>query len=378
MASARSFLEGEHPMGVTAHIEALLEHVTRSNQNQNINGLRLPRNSLLTGSEVIPCDPDDLEKNLHLNHLSGRIDNMESCMHEMVSALNLMHCDSKNMNKELKTHDKELTEISDLLKKKQLIFCNVRLDRTRNAKTVEDQIINFIKRYISHECSEADIESANIIAQQKNGNYRVAVVFERMKNRNLTFVKRANLAKNAQIYVKQDLHEKTIQATRKLNRISKAANARGIPSSVSLNKITINSVTYNLENLDKLPHSYSLEVLSEVRTTSTLAFDSEDHYLSNHFPCKLYIFNKDFLSSEQAYQWAKASYYGNLLVRTKIENARTAIAAQEYGNELPPSKSWDDVKIEAMTEIVTAKFTQNPSLARKLINTPELEFVRPC
>ena len=94
-------------------------------------------------------------------------------------------------------------------------------------------------------------------------------------------------------------------------------------------------------------------------------FREEYEFLSNFYPAKLFFDGIIYDNSESAYQAQKLA----------DPDARKQFAhlyadeAKRMGRKVEVREDWDRVKLKLMREIVEAKFTQNPRLARRLAKT---------
>ena len=319
--------------------------------------------------------PNNYNQDSNIDEIQSKLNKAEDNILKLVSVVDSLNVKNHALQRDILHQEKEVTELYDHVNKRNLIFINVKLDRSRNAQSLRVQVTNYIKKHISEKCNEFDIEDVSITGQLRNGLYRLKVIFARAQHRDFTYINRQKLLKSAQISIREDLHENTVQINRRLNRVNKAAKAKGLHSNIQKDRITINGVTYTNSNLSQLPYNYSLEVLSQKLTKTYIAFAGEDHFLSNRFPCNINVFGSHFISAEHAYQASKAKHHQNMVVLHKIENAKTAISAQEAGNEIPPSTSWDNIKVLVMTDILKSKFVQNPTLMSKLISLPKIEII---
>lgn len=97
-------------------------------------------------------------------------------------------------------------------------------------------------------------------------------------------------------------------------------------------------------------------------------------FLSNLYPCKVIFENIEFKSSEFAYQ------YGKFRKQTEKEKEILTWAMQCPNSSLMAQLShslfswqivpdWNTIKLERMKNVINAKFSQNPELKRKLIET---------
>ena len=98
-----------------------------------------------------------------------------------------------------------------------------------------------------------------------------------------------------------------------------------------------------------------------------LAYD----YLSNFYPAVVEVDGIVYLSSEAAYQAAKCADFSQRRQFSRLASHD----AKKQGRKVAVRSDWDAVKTAEMTRIVRAKFTQNPHLARFLVETGDAELV---
>ncbi len=88
-------------------------------------------------------------------------------------------------------------------------------------------------------------------------------------------------------------------------------------------------------------------------------------FLSNFYESSIELDGIVYRNAEAAYQAMKSS---DSLVRVKFINLSGA-SAKALGKKIELRKDWNDIKLDIMYEIVKAKFIQNPTIAKLLIDT---------
>lgn len=96
-----------------------------------------------------------------------------------------------------------------------------------------------------------------------------------------------------------------------------------------------------------------------------LQFSGEYRFLSNFWIAPVFWEGLLYPSSECAYQAAKSLDPAVRLLFTTM----TPSQAKKAGKTVELRGDWEEVKLQVMYEIVLAKFTQNPSLKEKLLDT---------
>ena len=95
-------------------------------------------------------------------------------------------------------------------------------------------------------------------------------------------------------------------------------------------------------------------------------------FLSNFFSCTVTYNCLNYASSEAAYQAQKTL---NKSERFRISLMVNPHEAKEAGQKFDYRDDWEDVKLDEMYKICTAKFSQNPDLAKLLLETGDEELV---
>lgn len=101
-------------------------------------------------------------------------------------------------------------------------------------------------------------------------------------------------------------------------------------------------------------------------------FRGDYRWLSNFWDCPVKYEDVMYPTSEHAYQAAKTLDRNE---RLKIRNLDTPGKAKRAGKNLEIRSDWEDVKLQVMTDILTDKFSRNPDLAEKLIQTGTADLI---
>lgn len=97
-------------------------------------------------------------------------------------------------------------------------------------------------------------------------------------------------------------------------------------------------------------------------------FSNEYGFLSNFYPSTVYLDGLRYPTVEHAYQASKTNYS---YFRQQISELPASKAAdvKRMGKTLPLRHNWNRIKLSIMEDLVRQKFTRNPVLRRKLIET---------
>ena len=104
---------------------------------------------------------------------------------------------------------------------------------------------------------------------------------------------------------------------------------------------------------------------------NVITIRSPKNVLCNYYPCKMKLYNQQFKSSEQCYQWKFCKHIGRDDLADEILMAMTPEEAKEISSRVPPHLhgTWSRIKIEIMEEILEAKLDSCPEFNRALINS---------
>jgi len=94
-------------------------------------------------------------------------------------------------------------------------------------------------------------------------------------------------------------------------------------------------------------------------------------FLSNFYPCTIYVDKKPFSSVEHAYQAYKTL---DESARELIRKSKTPQEAKKLGRCVQIRPDWVDVRVPLMCSFLTQKF-ENPFLQHMLIETGDAQLV---
>lgn len=96
------------------------------------------------------------------------------------------------------------------------------------------------------------------------------------------------------------------------------------------------------------------------------SFKGEYAFLSNFYPCRIFLDTQEYGSVEHAYQAAKTNDPSE---RERIKRATTAGKAKAMGRTITLRPDWESLKSEVMENLVIDKFSNNKGLAWRLLAT---------
>ena len=120
--------------------------------------------------------------------------------------------------------------------------------------------------------------------------------------------------------------------------------------------------------------------MTQTATSAIRGFQGQHRFLSNFHPAPLVVeleigghtLEAQAPTAEHAYQASKAV---TLQDARAVLRCTTPAEAKRAGRKIPQRPDWEQVKVAIMRRIVSAKFRQNPELARKLLATGNAQLV---
>lgn len=100
-------------------------------------------------------------------------------------------------------------------------------------------------------------------------------------------------------------------------------------------------------------------------------FRGDYSFLSNFYPCWVTYQGQRYKNAEAAFQAAKCA---NPLDRIRFQKYDPA-QAKKAGRRVQLRPDWDAIKTTVMHDVLTAKFTSNPDLTKRLLGTSDRVLV---
>ena len=100
-------------------------------------------------------------------------------------------------------------------------------------------------------------------------------------------------------------------------------------------------------------------------------FKGDYGFLSNFWPCRVWLDNIEYPTVENAFQAAKTT---DKNCRIQFQKIPPGIARKK-GRQIPLRKDWEQIKIGIMLSLVEQKFRYSPSLRQQLKATGNAELI---
>lgn len=95
-------------------------------------------------------------------------------------------------------------------------------------------------------------------------------------------------------------------------------------------------------------------------------------FLSNFWPCRVFLAPHWYPSVEHAYQAAKCANKADALA---IRNAPSAGMAKRLGSKVVLREDWEHIKLEVMADLLWQKFVLDSALRARLLATGDRELI---
>lgn len=280
-------------------------------------------------------------------------------------------------------------ELDVTLRKKHLIITGIAEDPSENTPNeqnvdVENNLLatqNVVFKSLSaiHDTLNFDeIDCAYRIGKKGPKARPILIKFCKESVRDVISKKRFHLKysdETKSTYINDDLPEKVNQQRADMRSVVDHAKSNGVPAKNMGNKIQVGNQTYTHKDLNLLPDGLKLANAKTKQTPKGIAFQGEHSVFSNFYPTQVRFNGKVFPSSEHAYQVDRAEYLGKHDLAKDILFAPTAKLAKKAAGRLGHSKDWDNVKLDRMSQIVSAKFRQNVHLRNELLKTSPAHMI---
>jgi len=104
-------------------------------------------------------------------------------------------------------------------------------------------------------------------------------------------------------------------------------------------------------------------------------FQGEYRFLSNFYPCTVFLDDLDYPSVEHAYQAAKTTDdWERVCIRDLPKAGQAKSYGKDFGNTKPIRCNWREINLEIMRDLLLQKFSRT-DLRRKLLDTGSHELI---
>lgn len=264
--------------------------------------------------------------------------------------------------------------------RQNLVVIGLPEDQTKDTQTLVTEYLRDTLKI-----SNAGIKVAYRIGAEpkENSKYNrpILIKFQKASFRNSLWKKRTETTAEegqTRIRIQADLPKKLRDDVRVLYRVAKAAASIPEYQTAVIRNYTIllNGKEYAPRELELLPYPIRPSTLAVGSSAEAMAFFSCHTPFSNHHQSEFELEGLKFQNVEQflAYKWANLSGQQNII--QKAIQAKNPMEAKSILNSLKEdhAQEWDDNIEKWAMEGVSAKFKQNPKLAKALCDTGDIRL----
>ena len=215
--------------------------------------------------------------------------------------------------------------------------------------------------------------TVNMLGSQGQRRPRtIKVVFSGNQERNTVYYPRANLKGNIQykgVFINDDVTIDTKKARDHYRSVANLARSQKCEVKIHDDGVVIDGHKYRLFESETLPERFSLERAKTVIINDAVYFQSEFSFLSNFYPSPILVDNVLYLTAEHRFQGLKGMNAKNESLVQRIVSASTPQDAKKLGDSIGETPEWRLLRDEVLKKVIDEKFTQNPELADRLVET---------
>ena len=175
------------------------------------------------------------------------------------------------------------------------------------------------------------------------------------------------------VFFNDDLTEQQANEQRDLRALSAYAKTKGFNSKVKAGALWLDGRKYRYEDRHRLPDGITLLNAKNIHILedTAIVFQSPHSPLSNLHPCNVTYRGEAFLSSEAAFQFARATECGYHREAQLIKQERNAFKVKILTADFKTTREWEEKAEQVMREILIAKFKCNRACLSFLLATGE-------
>lgn len=181
-----------------------------------------------------------------------------------------------------------------------------------------------------------------------------------------------NHPKFHKVFINDDLPPALKKERQTLREVGKRARQLGYNNcKTTATKVIIDGKSYRYDELHLLPSNLQLVNIKTREIGDGIGFQGEESFLSNFYSATFKLEEHTFTSAEQAYFFFKARTCKNEEAASVFLSMSNPRKIKSDGDNIPSKAVWEANKEAFMRSVVYSKFSQNPEIRDKLLNTGE-------
>ena len=329
----------------------------------------------------------DLEDKIE--NLNGTLDNLTEKLQRADDkfsqhALRLAYLEAKS--KRLAEGNKKRREHVDILENEKRIL-NLKIDGVKEEENenLSDCILR-IATAIGVRCQPVDIKAVYRIGRcqdrrQDAVNPRARPILVQFKTeavRDNIFFGRTKLKGNVEwkaVYINDDVNESTRKKREELRAVALLCKHKNVNHRLYSDAIVINNRKYTEHQLDILPTGLKLCDAKTIKTDKGLLFQSEHSFLTSFHEAPFEYNNHVHNTVEHGFNYERAVTGKRDDIAELILEVPTPQEAKRLGKLIPDSPEFNANKGQLMETLQYEKYTQNPHLKLKLVETGDIPLL---
>ena len=205
----------------------------------------------------------------------------------------------------------------------------------------------------------------------------ILVTFRSVTERNILYYIRTKLRNNQtykNIYINDDITAMTRKSREDFRAVATLVRNANKEVRIHDDGIIIEGRKYKYSEADQLPEQFTVQRAKTIRIDGGLYFQSAHSFLSNFHQAPIVLDGKFYPTAEHKLQTDKCIMAKDTQRHELIMNARTPLEAKKIGDQIQETQEWKDAREDTLRKILDLKFDQNPSLAKKLIDTRQFSL----
>ena len=333
--------------------------------------------------EQVLEENQELKKAIDFN--SNKISDLEEDVTKYKAALEQTQNELLNVNASnfrLKQQGTKLQEKSvkaeSYSRRNNLRFEGIPEEKDETQNMCREKIYNIMKNELGIQDAERRIVIERCHRDKRYPNHNPPSILERFLSfcdREEVWRKREKTNKNTRnrLYMNQDFPPEVEKKRSFLRPYVKAAYATGKKAVLVGDMIMVNGIKYSTNDLEKLPEDMRPDKIAIQEKDGVVLFYRSDAYLSNFYDAEMCIDNITYQNVEQYFTAEKARTFNDNVTLSKIMEAETPAAMKYWGKNTKgfSHNIWNEKAASVMIRALRAKFSQNPILRTKLLNTQD-------
>lgn len=349
------------------------------------------------GLETIKDDLQEIKSSLE--HAHGTGETAKFLAEDNQQNINALKLEVESMNEKLQAEHEEMLRLSVYSRRSNLKFYGIKEEEGKESELDCELKINvFLQSYLQFE-GNIHVERCHRLGK-KNSNAKyprpIIVRFTFFKERQRVWKNKSLLSDKpkkktnenpdqnhespaptpppsqpkSNVIIKEDFPLEVEKRVNKLMPIFLAAkNRKDIYADLVADKLYLNGKLFTVNNLDSLPDDLKPENLALKVKDDTLLFWKGEAYLSNFHPSKFEEGATKYNCVEQYLCSKKALCCSDEVAHETIMKLEDPAQIKQTRIKNFKKDEWDKIKVHTMKKGLELKFSQNPNLRKKLLDT---------